>query len=210
MSYGTPADGPVNTGGSGAAGIGSAGIYMGIGGALSSMVGSYYQAQAQKSAIEYQATVAQTNSMLAEKAAQSTLLQGQYNANRTQLMTASMLGTQRAGFAANGVDLGEGSAARVLTSTEMMGSLDAQMQTANAVRQAWGYRQQSTNYGNEALFSGSVASGMSPLAAGVGSLLTGASMVARNWYAQNKSGLGTGYGYGSIGMPDDAPTRGGR
>ena len=175
--------------GTGAAALGQFGTISGIGGAASSAVGSYYSSQAQASALEFQAGVAESNARLAEKSAQSVLLQGRQEANRIQLNTAQLRGTQRAGLAANGVDLGEGSAARTLTQTEVMGKIDADNATANAVRAAWGYRTQATNYQNAALFSSAGAESHTATAAGFSSLLGSASSVSSNWYRQKKAGV---------------------
>ena len=86
------------------------------------------------------------------------------------------------------MDLGEGSAARVLATTDIMGQIDANTIAANATRTAWGYRTQGTNFKNEASMKRSAAGGMNPgLAAGT-TLLTGANAVASNWYMLQKQG----------------------
>lgn len=183
----------------------SGGNALQIGGALTSAVGAYYSSQAQKSALQYQALVADTNANLAEKAAQSTLLQGQQEANRIQLKTAQLEGAQHATMAANGIDLGEGSAARILADTEILGKIDSDTTIANSVRTAYGYRQQETNYQNDAIMKRAGADGISPFGAATSTLLTGAAGVARNWYRPGK-----GAAAGGINMPDDAPNRGGQ
>lgn len=174
--------------GTGAGAIGQAGTALQIGGAASGAVGSYYAGQAQKSALEYSAFTAETNARLAERSAQSVMLQGEQQAHQSQLRTAQLKGTQRAGLAANGVDLGEGSPARVLANTEVMGAIDVDTVQANAVRAAWGYRTQATNYENQAAFNTTSADNISPLAAGATSLLGSAGAVAGNWYKQKKAG----------------------
>lgn len=157
-------------------------------GAISSAVGVYYGAQAQKSAIEFQAQTARANAVLAEKSAQSVELQGEAQAHKIQLQTKALVGTQRASMAANGVDLYEGSAGRIQTDTKLLGELDAETAHANAIRAAWGYRTQGTNYSNQALFENAQASGISPFSAGFSSLLGSASTVASSWYRQKKAG----------------------
>lgn len=170
------------------ASLGSAGNMMSVGGAASSAIGSYYNAKAQQNALEYQAFTAETNARLAERTAQSTLLQGEHQANQLQLRTAQLEGSQRASLAANGVDLGEGSAVRVLSDTEAMGKLDSETAYANAVKAAWGYRMTGTNYSNQARMAEASADSISPAGAAFTSLLGSAGSVAKNWYSQNKTG----------------------
>lgn len=174
--------------GTGAKAIGQFGTVMQIGGAASSAVGTYYAGQAQRSALEYSAFTAETNARLAEKSAQSVMLQGEQQAHQDQLRTSQIEGAQRSGFAADGVDINEGSAARVQASTAVMGAIDADTAQANAVRAAWGYRTQGTNYANQARFNTTSADNISPLASGATSLLGSAGAVASNWYKQSKSG----------------------
>ena len=113
--------------------------------AIVSVMGAYGSVAAQKRQLQSQAEMARINAQLAEQSAQSALLAGQRQEQRSLLTTAGLKSTQRAAFAANGIDLGEGSAARVLTSTDVMGEIDRNTIAANAVRDAWGYRTQGVN-----------------------------------------------------------------
>lgn len=174
--------------GTSAGALGQFGQISQVGGLASSAVGTYYAGQAQRSALEYQAFTAETNARLAERSAQSVLLQGENQAHQIQLKAGQVKGTQRANLAANGVDLGEGSAARVQADTDMMAQADVDTAQANAVRAAWGYRTQATNYENQATFNTSTADSMSPLASAGTSLLSGAGAVATSWYKQKKAG----------------------
>jgi hypothetical protein len=174
--------------GTSAGAIGQAGTILQVGGAASSAAGTYYAGQAQRSALQYQAFTAETNARLAERSAQSVMLQGEQQAHQIQLRTSQMEGAQRSGFAANGLDLGEGSPARVQASTEVMSAIDVDTAQANAVRSAWGYRAQATNYENQARFNTTTADNTSPLAAGATSLLGSAGAVASNWYREKKAG----------------------
>lgn len=143
-------------------------------GAINSTVGSYYAAGAQRSALELQAD-------LAEVSAKSTMLAGEREQQRSRLNTAQVKGAQRAAMAANGVDLGSDTPNRVLTSTDLVGEVDAQTIAANALRTAWGYRVQGAQ--NRAT-AGAISPGMSALT----SLMGGASQVAGSWYTLNKAG----------------------
>jgi len=129
------------------------------------------------------------NATAAERAAQATLAAGQREEQRSSIATANLKSSQQVGFAAGGVDLGEGSALHTLTSTDVLGSVDKNTIAANAIRGAWGYRSQATNYQNAAIQQRSAAGAISPTASGAASLLTGASAVSGNWYAMAKAGL---------------------
>ncbi|MDR0380357.1 MAG: hypothetical protein LBI62_10540 [Candidatus Accumulibacter sp.] len=69
-----------------------------------------------------------------------------------------------------------------------MKTLDANTLIANAVRNAWGYRAQATNYQNEALMARAQAKGISPDRSAMSSLLGSAGRVASSWYAFSKAG----------------------
>ena len=91
------------------------------------------------------------------------------------------------GLAANGVDMGYGSAADVLTTTDVLGEIDANTIAANAVYQAWGYRTQGVNYNNSALTKQAQASATSPLMSAAGTALGSAGLVASSWYKLAKT-----------------------
>lgn len=159
-----------------------------IGGGLTSTIGSYYSAAAQKTALQGQAVTADINARIAELGAQSALAQGQQQVAALTLQAGQLKGRQRASLAANGVDLGTGSAAEIQASTEVMKDIDVNTATENAVRTAWGYRTQAMNYQNEALTKRATAGAINPFAQAGGTLLSSASSVAGTWYALNKVG----------------------
>jgi hypothetical protein len=190
-------------------------VMMGAGMATSA-AGAYSSAQGQKAQMEYQAAMGTLNAAMAESdasllelnasisetQAKMAIQQGQREEQKLRLGTAQLKGKQRVGFAANGVDLGVGSAARVLGTTDYMTEVDAGEIRANAARAAFGYkvqatnqkfgamsaRAQSTNYKAGSAFSTATASGISPLASAGGSLLGGSGQVAQSWYMMNKAG----------------------
>jgi len=157
-------------------------------GAASSAVGSYYSAQSNKTSLGLQADLADINARMSESAAQQTLLTGQREEQKSDIATANLKGTQRASMAANGIDLGVGTANQVLTSTDVLGEADANTIHANAVRNAMGYRTQGVNQTNQANMSRASASAISPLTSATTSLLGSAGSVASNWYQYNKAG----------------------
>lgn len=158
-------------------------------GAASSAVGAYYGAQSQKTSLNLSADMADINARMSESAAQATLLTGQHEEQRSRIATANLKGAQRAGLAANGVDLGVGSANQILTTTDAMGEADANTINANAVRSAWGYRTQAVGQTNQALMSRASAGAINPLMSTATSLLGSAGSVASNWYQYSKAGV---------------------
>lgn len=148
---------------------------MGTAGAIIQAGGAYKQAQGQRSAMEYQASVAQFNSKIAEGQASDAIRAGQTAEENHDLKTGAIMGAQRAALAANGVDLGSGSANDVLTTTKFMGKRDALQIHDNALMQAWGYRTQAANFTSQAGMLNGMAGDIDPLmSAGTTFLASGA------------------------------------
>ena len=157
-------------------------------GAATSVVGAYNSASMQKDSLGFSAAIADINARMAEQSAQVELQRGEREYQSSRLKTAGLKGRQRASLAANGVDLGVGSAAEILTSTDVMGEIDANTIQANAVRSAWGYRTQATSYQNEALMKRASADSISPGMAAFSTLLTEGSKVGSAYVGMNKAG----------------------
>lgn len=149
-----------------------------------SIIGAYSAAQGRKSQLATEAEIARINAASAENAARSALFAGQREEQRSRLATARLKSRQQVSLAANGVDLGEGSAGRMIAETDIMGEIDANTIAANAVQAAWGYRTQATNFRNEARTREAQSGAVSPFLAGTTSLLTSANQVAASWYSQ--------------------------
>jgi hypothetical protein len=155
-------------------------------GAATSVVGAYNSASMQKDSLGFQANIADINSRMAEQSAQTELQRGEREYQSSRLRTGQLKGRQRASLAANGVDLGVGSAAEILTSTDVMGEIDANTIQANAIRQAWGYRTQATGYQNDALIKRASASSINPGMAAVSTLLTEGAKMGSTFVSMNK------------------------
>ena len=143
-------------------------------GAASSALGAWYGAKSQQDRLSFSADMADLN-------ARTVMQAGERDQQKSMLAAAHLKSAQRAGMGANGVDLGAGTAANVLTSTDVMGKIDANTIEANALRSAWGYRTQ-------AIMDRASAGTISPLTAAATSLLGSASSVAGSWYSMNKAG----------------------
>lgn len=155
-------------------------------GALNSAIGGFYLAKSQKSTLNYQAGMSAINARLAETGAQSVLDQGQKQVAALTLSAGNLKSKQRASMAANGIDLGSGNAAEVQASTDIMKEIDANTLTANAVKNAWGYRTYGVNSANQGLMQSATAEGISPMNAASSSLLGSAGQVASSWYMLKK------------------------
>lgn len=160
-------------------------------GAASSAVGAYFGAKSQQIAARGAAAIDDLNAQQSELAAQQELSRGQSQVAAVTLRAGQVKGAQRAALAANGVDLGVGSAAEQLTSTDIEKENDINTITANAVRAAWGQRMQATNFSNDAIAKRASADSISPAMSGFTSLLGSASSIAGSWYMLNKAGAFT-------------------
>lgn len=162
-------------------------------GAGASTVGSFYAAKGQQVAANAQANMDDLNARLDENQAQQALAQGQAEAQNVMLKTAQVKGAQKAGFAANGIDIGAGGGVgstvnNVLSSTEVVGQIDKNTTLANSVKTAWGYRMQGVSAQNDALMQRATAKSISPWMQAGSTLLTGAAKVGATKYALTKAG----------------------
>lgn len=177
---------------------------MQTGGAISGGIGSYFGAATQKANLRGQAAVAEgnariadVNARIAELGAQSALDQGQREVGRLTLRAGQLKSSQRVAMAANGIDVGTGSAAEIQASTDIMKEIDSNTLTANAVRTAWGYRTQglnaqtdAANLRSQALASRAMGNAISPGGSVATSLLGSAGNVASSWYQYSQAKKG--------------------
>ncbi len=151
-------------------------------GAGVSAYGASEQADASKKAANYQAQVADNNAKIAAQQRSSALQQGDIAAQQAQLQQAQTLSAQRAALSANGVDLTEGSAQDLLTTTKFLGAADVNTIQSNAAREAWGYSVQGSNLQAQSGLDKWKADNINPTGigamAGASSLLTSASSYA--------------------------------
>lgn len=161
-----------------------------VGGAVASGVGAYQSSRGARAAYRAQGQVAENNARLAEWQAEDAIRRGARDVSRSRMKTAQLKGTQRAALAANGVDLGVGSALNILTDTDYFGDVDADTITDNAAREAWAIRNQAAGFRSEADLFNSRAARESPWLAGGTSLLTSAGKVADRWYTDRKASSG--------------------
>lgn len=96
--------------------------------------------EAQQRAAEKAADLTDYNAAVAELQATDAEERGKIEADKFRSRTRVLVGEQRAGFAAAGVDVGYGSAVDVQADAAFLGELDALTLRTNAGREAWGYR----------------------------------------------------------------------
>lgn len=155
-----------------------------------SMMGAMNKADGQKATLGYEAAVADNNARVAEYQAQQAQAIGAQQEQTSRLETAQVFGAQRASLAANGIDLGQGSATDILTTTAHTGEVDALTIRDNAARTAWAHRVQAQNDTNNAAVTRASASAIDPTMAGVTSLLGSASSFASASYKKSASTKG--------------------
>lgn len=97
----------------------------------------------------YQAQIAQQNKELARESGQDAIARGQEEQRRLGRETAQRVGSQRARLSANNVDVGFGSAARVVTDTEALAADDAAVIAENTRRQVRSFQIDAFNYESE-------------------------------------------------------------
>jgi hypothetical protein len=144
---------------------------------------------ANKAAYKTQAQVSRNNAQVAEWQAEDALVRGQKSVSRQRIQTAQLKGKQRASLAANGVDLGVGSALNILSDTDYFGEIDAATLTDNSAKEAWALRAQAANYRSDSSMLQSRSDRESPALAGMTSLLTSAGRVSDRWYTPGSSGV---------------------
>ncbi|WP_313338504.1 virion core protein, T7 gp14 family [Stutzerimonas nitrititolerans] len=105
-----------------------------------SLVSGMMGAQNAKQQGAFQEAMAEQNAAYKEAAARDAEKRGAVDADRYRRNVGQLIGTQRAGFAANGIDVNSGTAAEIQDDTAEIGEFDALTIANNAAREAWGYR----------------------------------------------------------------------
>lgn len=126
-----------------AAGLTTAGTALAAGSSLLSGIGGMQQSN-------YQAQVAMNNAAISRQNADAALESGNYSESIQRIKTGKLVGAQKTAYAANGIDVASGSAQDVMNSDAAMGEMDAQMLRYNAMREAYGYKQQAGQFEAEA------------------------------------------------------------
>jgi len=133
---------------------------------------------------------AQFNAAIAEEQATDAIARGKEEEDRYRAQVRSRIGTTRAAFASQGVDVGSGSAVDVQADQAYLGELDALQIRNNAAREAWGYRVEATNYRDAGRNARSAAKSQI-----IGSILgTGTSLLEAQTFGRSGSRRSSGGG----------------
>ncbi len=106
--------------------------------------------EAAQRAAESDAARLDYNAQVADLQAEDAIARGAEDESRFRQGVRGLIGSQRAGFAGQGVDVGSGSARDVQADAAYLGELDALTLRGNAHREAWGFREQATDLRTQA------------------------------------------------------------
>lgn len=158
---------------------------MTAGSALQAM-GANEEAGAQQEQAKYNQQVAGNNQQIANAQAEDILGTGRINEETQRYLTAQKLGEARAGAAARGVDVNEGSAVDIQSNLAATGEQEALTIRSNASKQALAARQQAQYFGQQGQLEGmqKKQAGIAGQYGVAGSILGGATNVANRWYSR--------------------------
>lgn len=180
-------------------------LWMQAAAGLVSAFGGMSVTRHQNSIAKAQANIARINAQSMELQAQAVLRANESATVRKTMEAGQVKSAQRAALAANGVAVGEGSAAEVQASTDIVKEMDKNQMKENAVRNAWGYRMQAANYEGQALMA--EASKQSVGLNFATSILNTASQVGSNYMLMSANGVFKDAGNGTqTAQPGDSLT----
>jgi len=195
----TPNAGPLPNGMNGATTSGGWGRYAGmagqVAGVVSQTIGAYKKSSGTKYGFEFQSMVAKRNADIAEMQAADAMLRGQKDEQAVRQGGANVESSQRASFAARGLDLTEGSPLNILTDTRYLTARDVATTRDNTNKEVWALKNQAQNYTMNGQLLQYRADLESPMAEAGGTLLTGAGKVAGSWYALRNRTVTPGSAY---------------
>jgi len=149
-----------------------------MGAAAAAMVGlnvlqGTANASMQKAQAKYQASQMNQNAKLANMQAEDSLRRGEEQAYQIRKQSKSLIGSQRASYAAQGIDVSSGSALDVQGDTAALAELDALTIKNNAFKEAMGYKIQASQLKSNAKAVksfGQMQSNLSLLGGGIGAV----------------------------------------
>src|SRR5229473_3599962 len=158
-------------------------------GGIVGAIGSAFSGESNARMYEYQANVARMNQQIQKQNADYARSAGEVEAQQSGMKTRFMVGSQKAGQGASGLDVNRGSAVDVRTSQLQVGAEDQAIIRSNAARRAYGYEVEAAQSGAEVGIKGMAASGSRTAGwiGAAGSILGGASSVSSKWlqYSSN-------------------------
>jgi hypothetical protein len=163
-------------------------VSLAILGTLMSANSAIQEGNAQAAAYSQQAQQADQNAKTSERQAVISAQNGAQEEQRVRNRASAVAGSQKAGYSASGLDIGQGSPLDVLTETNTQGNLDALATRTNAANQTWGYQAEQTNYQNQANQARAAASNAKSAAKmnAFGTLLSGATSMNKMYGKRGK------------------------
>jgi hypothetical protein len=152
-------------------------------GIIASLAGTAVSMSAAQTQADTSQKIANNNAKMADYAATDAKAKGEEEAIALQRRGASIKSSQRVAQAANGLDLGYGTAADLQDQTDFFSQSDAATARTNAARSAWSTTQQGQDFRTQ----GAAASYNGGMQA-TGSLISGAGQVSEKWNAYKKAG----------------------
>jgi hypothetical protein len=155
-------------------------------GALINTAGAYSSSVAQKNAQKYGAHVDRLNAAAAELQAQDALKRGMVEMHKVSRVGRQVLAKQQVAFAANGVDITEGSPLAILDDTAYFSEVDVATTRGNSEKEAWASRVRGSGLLAEASLKDYAASTINPRMTALGTALGGSGQVASSWYSMKR------------------------
>ena len=115
------------------------------GSAITKGVGAVAEANAQREQGKYQKHMMEVNAKMAEDQGDDAIRLGDLEANKAGQKASALRGSQRAAYAAQGIDVNSGVAAETQADTVALSKLDEITIKNNAWRTAWGYKVEALN-----------------------------------------------------------------
>lgn len=150
-------------------------------------LGSFGITKHSNAAAQAQANIARINAQMMERQYQATLRASESVIVSKTMAAGRVKSAQRAALAANGIAVGEGSAAEMQASTDIVKEMDVNQIKSNALAEAWGYRWKGLDYENQALQAEAKKANQWDVFGTT--LLGGASQVANNYMLMGASGM---------------------
>ena len=166
--------------------FGDASTILGLFGAFTGGIGSFYSARSRRSSSLFQADMSDFNARQFERSAQDILHQAQIKQSHISLKAGKVRSSQVAGQGARGIEIGVGSAAEEVATTDLMKEIDRMQINANATREASAMRMRAVSEQNDALLQRASARSSSPFLSGLTSFIGDALPVAASWYRRRE------------------------
>ncbi len=157
-------------------------------GALSGAYSAYQQGKIAKIGYWLQERTQLRNMQMAEWQAEDAYKRGDESVSQLHRKGAAFKSTQRTRLAAQGVDLTQGSALRILSDTDYLLAEDEATMRNNTEREANAYRLKAAGLQADAGMANFQGASVNPNLMATTSLLTNAPQVASQWYMLNRAG----------------------